>query len=853
MRAQRPFPGTAPPFVAPIRSPNREVLLGGMIIVAAAVVAYSRTFSVPLVFDDVPAIADNTTIRHWSTALLPSVDTTAGGRPILNLSFAINYAISGTAVWSYHAFNLAIHILAGLTLFGIVRRTLALRADANSIGVGFSAALLWTLHPLQTESVTYIVQRAESLMGLFYLLTLYCFIRGAGSAGRSQNRWYILSVVSCVLGMGTKEVMVSAPVIALLYDRTFLAGSFREAWRRRSRVYAGLGATWLILLLLVLSTHGRGGSAGMGGEIGYWSYASTQFSAVTRYLKLSVWPHPLVFYYGRERVENDWLIVPRALFLVGLIAAAAWALIRPGLAARSLGFAGAWFFAILAPTSLVPIFQQTAAEHRMYLALIPIVLLVVEGIYWRFGRWLLPSCLTLSLVLLGVTLQRNADYRTELGLWADTVSKWPDNAYARYNYGLSMENMPGKANDMIAQYREALRLNPELIRAHINLGNALTNEGHLSEGLRELETSVQLAPNSAEAHNNLGNALEKFPNRSQDAIAQYQEALRLKPDYAKARINLGNALSAEGKMPEAISQYDEALRLKPDDAEGHYNLGNSLGKIPGRLSDAENQYEQAIRLNPGFAEAHNNLGSALTIEGRVPEAIAQFEEALRLEPNYPQAHNNLGNALIAEGRVREASAQFEEAVRLKPDYAEAHFNLGNAWAGMPDRMNDAIAQYQEALRLKPHYAEARINLGGALTAAGRIVEAVGELEESARLMPRSVDAHINLGNALTIEGRMTEAIEQYEEVLRLKPDSADAHYNLANALGKTDRIDEAIEQYEEAVHLQPNFLEAHFNLGVLLLRNSGHLDAAKAEFEEVLRLQPENDQAQQILSKIQAK
>ena len=167
-------------------------------LATCTVAAYGRTFSVPLVFDDLFSIAHNATIRHWSTALRPPLESTSSGRPILNLSLALNYALSGTAVWSYHALNLLIHVLAGLTLFGIVRRTLlgwsalSLTRLATSFAekrvgdnalhptiVAFCAALLWSLHPLQTEAVTYIVQRAESLMGLFYLLTIYCFVRFA--------------------------------------------------------------------------------------------------------------------------------------------------------------------------------------------------------------------------------------------------------------------------------------------------------------------------------------------------------------------------------------------------------------------------------------------------------------------------------------------------------------------------------------------------------------------------------------------------------------------------------------------------------------------------------------------------
>src|SRR5664279_1041305 len=147
---------------------HRPVLVSVAILTAATIAVYSRTFFVPLLFDDRPAIIDNSTIRHLSTAFWPPKSSGTSGRPIVNLSLAVNYAISGTETWSYHALNLAIHVLAGLTLLGVVRRTLALRGHPAASFIAFSAALLWTLHPLQTESVTCIIQRTESLVGLFY-------------------------------------------------------------------------------------------------------------------------------------------------------------------------------------------------------------------------------------------------------------------------------------------------------------------------------------------------------------------------------------------------------------------------------------------------------------------------------------------------------------------------------------------------------------------------------------------------------------------------------------------------------------------------------------------------------------
>jgi Flp pilus assembly protein TadD len=580
------------------------VLAGEAILAAGAIAVYSRTFPIPLFFDDRAAIIDNSTIRHWGTAWWPPINTTASGRPILNLSLAINYAVSGTAGWSYHALNLAIHVLAGLTLFGIVRRTLARRAEAAASPLAFFAALLWTLHPLQTEAVTYVIQRAESLMGLFYLLTLYCFIRGAEANGR-QRLWFPLSVVACLLGMATKEVTVSAPLIVLLYDRTFVAGSFREAWHRRRWLHLSLAATWLPLAGLVASAGwNRNGMAGFDVGITPWAYWLTQFEAVTRYLWLAVWPHPLVFEYGTFWVNQATEVSLYALLVVGLAVAVLVALWRRPV----LGFLGAWFFAILAPTSVVPGRLQMIVEHRMYLPLAAVMTLVVIGIHAAVRRqsWVVFAALALGLGML--TARRNEDYRSELTIWSDTLAKRPNNERAHYNLGNAWLEIPGRLNDAIAQYEEALRLNPDY----------------------------------AEAHNSLGFAWAQMPGRLDDARAQFAESLRLDPHCASAHTNLGNVWSEmPGRLNDAIAQYEEALRLDPDYAEAHYNLGLAFSRMPGRLNDAIAQFEEALRLRPDYAPGWHSLGVSWFQLGNLPAAAEAFRKELRLSPDDPMARRAL--------------------------------------------------------------------------------------------------------------------------------------------------------------------------------------------------------------------
>ena len=640
-------------------------MAGAAILAVAAAVVYSRTFSVPFLFDDVYAIVENPTLRHWSSAFWPPENATVSGRPVLNLSLAINHAISGTAVWSYHALNLAIHVLAGLTLFGIVRRTLARRAHPEAPLVAFCAALLWTLHPLQTESVTYVVQRAESLMGLFYLLTLSGFIRGTEADGVPRRVWLALCVTACLLGMATKEVMASAPLIVLLYDRTFVAGSFREAWQRHRELYAALAATWVPLTALVAHTGwDRHGSFDVG--VAPWTYWLTQFQAVTRYLWLSVWPHPLIFEYGSVRVDRWGDVIPGVLVVVPLAAAGLLALRRWPV----WGFAGAWFFLILAPTSVMPGKSQMIVEHRMYLPLAAVLVLVAIGIHAvaRRRSWIVFTVLALGLGTL--TARRNEDYLTVEALWRDTVAKRPDNERARYNLGGALAEMPGRMADAIAEYEQAVRLRPDFVEAQNNLGIALAQTpGRLAEAVVHYEAALRLQPDSARAHNNLAGALAQLPERLADAVFEYEQALRAQPDYPDAHYNLGVLLmERSGRTADAVVHFEAALRLRPDSAQAHNNLGAVLAQMPGRLADAIVQYEAALRLQPDFAEAHDNLGLALAqMPGRLPDAVDEHRTALRLRPDYAPAWHNLGAALYHHGDLPAAAAAFREEVRLSPD------------------------------------------------------------------------------------------------------------------------------------------------------------------------------------------
>ncbi len=663
--------------------------LSAFLLVAAGLAVYANSFNGPFIFDDVPSIPDNPHIRSlWpiGDAMTAPSQTSLDGRPVAAFSFALNYAVGGLRVWTYHAFNFTLHLLAGFLLFGILRRTFAghrlkERYGATAHWLALAIALVWVVHPLASETVDYIVQRTELLMGLFFLLTLYCAIRGAETPrGRG---WEIASVAASALGMASKEVMVSAPLIVLLYDRTFLFKSFREAIWRRWKLYLGLASTWLILAALMAPAP-RSQSVGVRfSQLTPWQYLLTQNNVILHYLRLSFWPHPLVLdYHDWPIAQTTADVVPGLFILLGLLGATAWALRRNSPAA----FPAALFFLILAPTSsFVPIITEVAAERRMYLPLAGILaLILVSG--WHLlhrlsvskpaRRWISGGVIISLVIGLGLgTIRRNWDYRSDLAIWSDTVAKHPGNSRAHNNLGLSLVN-EGQVENGIAHYTEALRLSPDYVDAFINLGAALAATGRYDE-----------------------------------AIQKYTAALALKPDDARAHTNLGNALSHQGRMKEALEHHAQALRFKPGSPEVHNNFGAALME-QGRSDEAIFQYAETLRLKPEFPEAHSNLGIVYTSQGKFDEAISHFQQALRLKPNNAKTHNNFGNTLIHLGRLDEATAHYQEALRLKPDSAQMHNNLGMVLE-RAGRLKEAAAQYKEALRLSPDYAEARQNLESA--------------------------------------------------------------------------------------------------------------------------------------------
>ena len=685
------------------RALRREVWLRATILVIAGALAYANALSGPFVLDDQDTIVMNEQIRQLSPAvvLFPALELPVAGRPVVNVAFALNYAIGGFNVVGYHVVNVAIHIAGALLLFGVVRRTLVLPSlrrwsGSRATDLAFAAALLWLVHPLHTDAVDYVTQRTELMLGFFYLLTFYASLRAY-----EQDRWWIVAVVACALGMGSKESMVTAPFLILVYDRIFVFATFSDAWRQRSRLYISLAATWLVLIALIWSGP-RFRSAGFSTSVTPWTYLLNQTEMIVRYLRLTLWPRDLVVDYGVPRALTLGDAAPYAALLLLLAALTVWALAR----APKIGFLGAWFFTTLSPTSsIVPIATEVGAERRMYLPLAAIAVLAVAGAVWLWDRFVsarasapgqspavpesvspIAAYAALALVALGLlvgTVVRNRDYASATTLARTTVARWPT-ARAQHSLGIALV-ADNRSEEGISELRAATAGDPG---AEYTLGVVLFKQGKLDEALMHLRTFLA------------------------------SDSTRIEVPTAHELV--GRALRTQGHYAEAASEFRTVLTMTPANTEVHGLLAEVLLRQQ-KFEEAVPEYQQFLASHPRDISARMQLGIAFVALGRQDEAIAQFRRVVELNPEDGGAHRNLARAFIDKGAYAEAIPSAQRAVALRPDDAVAHDQLGIALAGL-GRLDEGIAEIRRALQLDPNDNEVRGHLQTALAAkaaAGR--------------------------------------------------------------------------------------------------------------------------------------
>jgi Flp pilus assembly protein TadD len=631
---------------------NRPAWVSAVVIAAAILFAYAPGLHTPFEYDDLSNVVENTTIRDVSDVRLalspPRDETSTAGRPLLNLSFAIDYAISKLDVAGYHATNIALHLICALLVFAIVRRTAAETSSAvqqHADVIAAAAAAIWAVHPLQTGVVTYISGRSESLVGVWYLLTLLAAIRA--HAARHARGWTLLAVAACAVGMLCKESMVTAPVAVLLYDRAYRYDRWADAFAKRRALYAGLAATWVIAAVLAAQAP-RSESAGFSAGVSTWTYLLNQAIVIPDYLKLAAWPSHLLFAYGEPRQLTLSDVGATGLIVPALLVSALWLWHRH----RALGFPALWVFLTLAPTSsIVPIATEAGAARRMYLPLAGIVVLFAIGVVVAAkGRRLVTPAIVAVIVevLTATTMGQMREFSSPELLWRGSAERWPS-ALAHRNLAATLLQQ-GRRAEGIDELRAASELKP---LARYSLGIQLFEQGRVSEAIVELQRALHDVPDDRESvlsgRRVLGRAL-RAQGRHREAADVFAQIVAMMPDDLEARLSQADELLAAGDLSSAHREYQQILAQRPDHLGALTNDGLLLLRL-GRLSDALPMLRTVAERRPADVAANMNLASASAAAGLVGEAAGAACRAIAADPRSPSPRQ-----LLADVRAAAAAA-----------------------------------------------------------------------------------------------------------------------------------------------------------------------------------------------------
>jgi tetratricopeptide (TPR) repeat protein len=666
-------------------------------LVVATILAYAPALSGPFIFDDLSSIVENPDARQLASAIAVAPGSSSlSGRPVARFSLAVNYAINELIgidqrpdpdgpykAVGYRIMNILIHLCVGALLFAVVRAVLNERSipdnwRAIADPVAGIVCALWLLHPIQSEVVNYVVQRTESLASLFYLTTLYASIKAWDALTDGDRlQWYCVAVISCVLGMGSKEIAVSAALAVILYDRAFRLHSWNAI------LNPAQGRRWFYLALIIscvgsffwLSAGARGNTAGFNSGMSWQNYLYSQCWAIGHYLRLVVWPNALAIDYGDQAVTGL-RGVPGLILLVafGVATLIAWTkLPRRGWFA----FLGAWFFMLLAPSSsFVPIRTEIAAERRIYLALAAVLVLAVVGVEWLRRRyWSTLSAQRLALCSLGIaaalaltTAVRSHAYANAESLWQDNVAKVPKNLRGYVNLGSALlVERPPKYATAESLFSYAATQDSSCRHGCAQMASSLSMQGRFAEAVPWLERALAHDPKNARIEEYL--ALVLMKTGSYKEAIPHLELLTSQNPTDRHFMILGVAYLSAGLRDSAINTFQRALQVNSHSATLGL-LGTAL-TAAGRASDALPYLQRLVREHPRSAMALAQLGLAQAQLGDTVAAAASEKAAIINAHDDPAVFLCVGRALAILSDTEGAKKAFIEAVKLNAAYADS--------------------------------------------------------------------------------------------------------------------------------------------------------------------------------------
>ena len=685
-----------------------------LIIYAIGALIYGHCLLAPFYFDDRPNITENPQIRMTRPTGARLADIPRGqplGRALSLYTFAFNYYFHQYQVSGYRIINIFIHLFNAWLVACLCRQTLR-RLGRESLLAPLLCGLAWLALPLHTQSVTYIVQRMNSLAALFYLLALVCYIqarelRDRGDEPKKSAVLFGLCGLAGLLGLVSKQTVATLPLFIVLYEWFFFQNLSR-AWLKRHRRWPTLAVA--LCLLIAWAYLGSRPLERLAQDYEKQPFTQvqrllTQPRVVVYYLSLLAWPHPnrltLNYDFPLSRTPGDPATTP-----LGFTALIALLLLAVAVAKkhRLLSFGILWFLGNLAIESSA-VGLALAYEHRLYLpSVFPTMALV-----FCLTRRLKPAPAAIGLVLIVIavlafwTYQRNIVWNDPVAFWQDGAAKAPGLAKVRNDYGLALAET-GALEAARAEYEKALAL-PVGEKAPIfnNLGLIFYQTGRIDLAEDIFRQAIASQPTFAKAYTNLG-IIRIDRGDATEAVRLLRTALALAPESAEAHNALARAYYESGQTDPALRHCRRAIALDPENADAENNLGAILLGI-GRPAEALPHLGRVLVLSPDHPQANINIGLAYKKLGHPALAVFHLFRAVFLAPELPAARVELGLLLLQEQKYEEARTHLEKALELQPDLLKARLGLADLLhqQGLTDA---AITQYRLALTQDPNNAKA---------------------------------------------------------------------------------------------------------------------------------------------------
>ncbi|MFC1509817.1 tetratricopeptide repeat protein [Candidatus Omnitrophota bacterium] len=727
------------------------------------VILYSNSFNCSFQFDDEVTILYNDSLHDlsdlksiWDFYFLKSASTRFFGF----YSFALNYYFNQTDVFGYHLVNLLIHISAAFFVWWLVHLILSTpvmkskeisnHKDLLSLG----AALVFISHPLQTQAITYIVQRFASLATLCYLASLAFYLKARMTKNfKIAIVFFLLSSAAALSGIFTKEIVITLPFAIILFDISLLhRDGIKNIIKSRKVLYYAIPLSFaLIIPAIVISRINIGilfldivtqRSLDPVKYITPKFYLLTQFRVIPAYIRL-------LFLPVGQTIDHD---VPLSISLFELKTFLSFILLFSIVMyaisifhkKRLISLGILWFFLTLSVESSFKPLGNLLFEHRLYLPMFGFSIFFIGTLYYLMWKNYPRAAVVLFTALLitnsVVTYQRNKIWKNPITLWEDAVKKSPNKE-----------------------------------RTHYNLAFAYSKAGKIEEAKKHLTIAFENFPDKLSVYMNLLNLVAREGN-TELAKMSYKEILEEAPNNPIMQTNLGSTYLAQGKHEEAKKRYYKALEIDPNSAEAYTGLGNVFLE-EGNSREARKYFSKALEINPTLVEALFKTGDAYLLTENFIQAIASYKKALSVRPNYIEVYNNLGIVYLRMNNTKEAKEQFYQAIRINPDYGMAHYNLANALKN-EGKYEEAIDEYLRAKKLIPENYEICNDLGIVYSIIGQLDNAKEQFNDAVKIT-NNVESQFFLGVTNIKQGKNELAVQHFKEVLKINPNHIDAHELLA--------------------------------------------------------------------------